>query len=586
MTLDKPDSQSLETTKPGLPAGDSLAVANQKSDLQPQSAEATGQLVDNKVLPALNLIDDRDASAKPPEIKPKDWTVAVDLTTSLGRGQGAEEKLTQLKSLAKETEGKSVAFVVHAEIAEAAVQSSGAQEQVIGADKTASQAAPTDTAPLTERFLIEDGKIVPLAPEKDENSGQDITSLLKDASQLAPSKHLGLILQAHGGGAPGIYTNLGAVTLDNTIGAISEGLQGSGHEKLDLLDFDSCNMGELKVLDASKNVASDVVASESVEIASAIPGAYDGQDLTKSMRALLANSQMSGRELGDEMVSQPNADLFRTGDGAATPTLANFDMTKYGDFQESLDHFGAALTKASNDGQAVDLEKEVQYTIVPETGRVDYQEHGRDIRAFTQQILNDSKAGAFGDDGGALQQSATELLASMDKMVTSHHSDLPGANDNVGGVTTPMPGKEIMDSKVLASELSPLHRLADDIADIQRNVGLDLRAKQDYVTGINVRLQSLPPGVHTEGNQDIQRVMNDRDAIGGAWNMAELTDSFNSLAKDVNAAGQGDLEKEVEAKVLPWAKSTQDAYFVNNANAEGVAPHWDQFTQSLQKAEK
>lgn len=65
---------------------------------------------------------------------------------------------------------------------------------------------------------------------------------------------------------------------------IDKGLKGSGHDKLDLLNFNSCDMATATVLDKVGQVAKNVVASAATELGTKT---NDGQNMPAAFQALM-----------------------------------------------------------------------------------------------------------------------------------------------------------------------------------------------------------------------------------------------------------------------------------------------------------
>lgn len=208
-----------------------------------------------------------DVAAKPAT---KDWTVAIELGASVPgyeshpKSWGAERQLEELQKLAKQTEGKSVNFIIHAELP---VDAKGKPCDLgdVSKDAQCTTRAESANRARTQRYFIHDGKIEQLPDAKYKDGGDDIKSLLQDAAKLAPSEKLGLIVQSHGLGSDGIATNLGRISLNKTVDSIKAGLKESHRKDLDLLDFDACDMGAAKVMDKIHDIAKDVVASAAAE---------------------------------------------------------------------------------------------------------------------------------------------------------------------------------------------------------------------------------------------------------------------------------------------------------------------------------
>ena len=245
-------------------------------ELKTQNRSATKKLEDSHIIPKVTFAEDNPEPGKKPGAKPeeaktaplphKDWTVAVELGATLPgdpsnpKGWGAQAQLKELKKLAESTKGKSVNFMVHAEMPEDK-KGNICDNKPDGDSSACVTDAQNKNRAVTERFFIHDGKIEQLPDKKYKSGADSIKDLLAESGKLAPADKLGLIVQSHGMGTDGIATNLGETSLDGTIGAIKDGLKKTGHEKLDLLDYDSCTMSDVKVLSKSENVARDVVAS-------------------------------------------------------------------------------------------------------------------------------------------------------------------------------------------------------------------------------------------------------------------------------------------------------------------------------------
>lgn len=256
----------------------------------------------------------------------QNWTIAMNLQTDFGGECTIEKRTKKLQELAGQTEGKPVTIVVQASVKD---EESGKYN--------------------VERFVLKDGKVQKLkSPGESNDYGADIESLVKFATQNYPSKNLGLILDSHGHGNEGLQGDSSDVSMADLKKHVQSGLKGSGHEKLDFLQYDACLMAQNGVLEVSKDLANHVVASAQPEGVTADTAAADNTNLA----ALLKNPDMTPAQLADFCVEQAK-------DVEGFDTLAHFDMTKYGAFRKSLDNFGDELSKIMADPEKEDVLRKI-----------------------------------------------------------------------------------------------------------------------------------------------------------------------------------------------------------------------------------
>ncbi len=522
-----------------------------QDNVDPGSA-ALARLSPQTVLPGLALADD----VIPPGLikdKSENWTVAIDLAASLpGKdanpiGAGVDHQLGELKALAKETEGTSVNIVVHAERPVDASWQPCFQEN---GNAKAMAACTTDATQnhmvSTERYFIHDGKIDQL-PDMHIGAGGGGNRHSKPASTtpatLAPSQKLGLIVQSHGDGSHGIGTNLGFIDMDKTVQAVQAGLANSGHQNLDLLDFDSCDMAEAKVLEASRFAANDVVASSATEYATTT---NDAQNLPAAMRSLFADSNMTGRQFGDAIVQQAQEGKNGQGYKDGTPTLANFDLTKYDQYSGALDKFGTALSAANEDpNNAMQLQNDIDRTKIPYPGFHGIDANDRDLKSFANNVLADAKNGKLKGDVQPLEAAATDLLSAYGNMETSSFGEKKRGYDNLGGMSVFLPGQEAMDFNTVVKSQSPLHQLklntSFPVNDIE-----DLSNKDSTVKMVQASINKLQPVLGEQYPEAINELTAANVAMAKTQNLDDYKAAYlhlQTVTKNLDDSAPGDLSQ-------------------------------------------
>lgn len=260
----------------------------------------------------------------PKDKRKQDWVIAMNLACDFGNDCTIEKRTQKLQELAADTKGKPVTIVV--------------------------QYAVEDTAGKfkLERFALNDGKVVKLqSPGQSGGYAADVEQLLRFTNQNYLTTNLGLILDSHGTGNGGMQGDVGNLSLTELRDSVTRALKNSGHDKLDLLQFNACLMAQNGVLESTQGIARHIVASAEPEGTGAQGRDFDNKIFTD----LLKNPAMSASELADLAIrhARDNAQDF--------PTLAHFNMDKYGKFRESLDSFGEQMAKLCEDPAQLEVIK-------------------------------------------------------------------------------------------------------------------------------------------------------------------------------------------------------------------------------------
>lgn len=398
---------------------------------------------------ALKLFDgDKplEVGGAPREHPRQDWVIAMNLAADFGNECTIEKRTKKLQELAADTRGKPVTIVVQFAV-----------KQKDGACKL-------------ERFALNGGKVVKLeSPGRSGGYASDVEQLLKFTSQNYQTRNLGLILDSHGTGNGGMSGDTGSLSLTELRDSVTRGLRNSGHDKLDLLQFNACLMGQNGVLESTQSIARHIVASAEPEGTGAQGRDFDN----RVFRELLRNPSMTAGDLADVGIRQAR-DMARD-----FPTLAHFDMEKYGKFRESLDVFGEKMAKLCKDpAQLAVIQNIIRETFAygggsikflnlflgggkdkPFLGKPDFikppsgsdwgfqgiggsgfrAESGRrDVKDFVARVLLAISKGQLKDEDGSLEKAAKSLLIDGTALVKSFFAD-GKERMNTGGLSAFLP---------------------------------------------------------------------------------------------------------------------------------------------------
>lgn len=187
---------------------------------------------------------------------------------------------------------------------------------------------------------------------------KELAAILGWALKAYPARHTGLVMWNHGNGWSGMaHDELvpGApdhtedlLTLPELAQGVRDGLAQAGIDRLDLIGFDMCLMGQLEIAVEMAPHARVMVASQALE-----PG--DGWAYDRFLKAL-AEPDAGPRALAARIVEDYHSFYEERGDRRTT--LSAIDLDRIGDVQAALDRLVAALDPAVADSWA-DLSRSV-----------------------------------------------------------------------------------------------------------------------------------------------------------------------------------------------------------------------------------
>jgi hypothetical protein len=263
----------------------------------------------------------------------------------------------------------------------------------------------------------------------------DLTDLLESDPNALKADRVMLFNRAHGTAMHGIRGDAGVTSITELKSILGNALKNSGHQKFDLLDLDSCLMGNAQVLTELSPVAKYVIGSEEPEVAVA---QLDMSEQGKANTDLATSNAQPIAEEVRKLLLAPSGDLklssaavFATNeeqcarvseDGlCGANTLALYNEAAAPEFSQSLDNFGQVLSSAANvskDNMAA-LQKDIKDTPVID-GEPDGMNHTikrRDLELFAEAVKTDLQTGKLTDDANAdIAHATDQLIASMSKL--------------------------------------------------------------------------------------------------------------------------------------------------------------------------
>jgi Clostripain family len=399
----------------------------------PQTKDSGAQTADNpasKTPPAGGLVgeyvNDTTPLAKGSAAPKREqaWTVAVDLSILFDekgpRGLlGSEDKEKMLEEMVAKTKDSPVSIVV---------------QSVVPTGKS-------DKPYTLERRVIKDGVVGPATMEASHGEAADLERLVSIAAHDEPSQKIALVLNAHGLGDEGLSGGTsslknGHADVADLTKSIQSGLRGTSHDKLDMLDLDSCVMGQMGVANKMSAVTDHLVASELPErVVSNEAGtkSVDSQNLSAWIDDLVKNPSINGFQLSEYVVAEAkrgaNAQSFGGPGFTGTPSLAHYELgPERIDFMNAMNKLGNVLTAvvATEDGR-----KLIDYLIdrVPNLAGVDQmgnRAQGSDevTKADLDQFIGQLK---LLHASPALQGQAENLKAAIDGMESAKRAMEPSS---------------------------------------------------------------------------------------------------------------------------------------------------------------
>jgi hypothetical protein len=505
------------------------------------------------------------------------WTVAINLAANAtfgGDQNGALNQWQRLQELKEQSRGSSVNLIV--QIAEG-------ESSEKGGDRPGAKTTVT-------RYLISNGEMRQLSRGQSRGMAGDVEDLLRTANSVAPAEHVGLIQQSHAKDVDGVMGSAGRASLTEFTDAIRAGLQGSGHERLDLIDFNACSMGSIGVMQRMSGIADHMVASAEAEFSDR-RGAYDAQNIRSELARLMQHPQWTGSQLASDTISQAHAgandglNSVTNQPDTGTPTLAHYDLTRVRDFNAALDALGSALARSvrgNRDNLAAVNHSIESAPLLPKGGVsiVGCPPELRDLSTFARHLIGEIDAGRFTDADNRVRRAAEGLLATQHLAEPQYHGTPNGGYDRLGGMNAFLPDLEIRDPSRDAGQENPMSGLiqqVDEHNEYARNIQKRTSTQRNIASSLD-QLRDLFGDAHAN---ELRTLREGLTAVQNATDAESYVTALRALSQRVIELSHGSFGTDANTYAH---RRTRDEYF--NRQALANVPGWQQFMEMLRTSEE
>lgn len=506
-----------------------------------------------------------------------DWTIAIDLTTDFDDDQGVHSRMKQLNEFAKKTKGTNITIVAQAAFAD--TDEFDWNGPVFRGDPKY----------RLERYVIKDGRVANVGKADSKGYGGDLTDLLAYVCKNHPSKRTALIIDSHGTGNEGLHGDTGKVSVDAFVKAVQEGLKGSGHEKLDMLDFDTCLMAANGAMSRIRHVADQVVASAESE------SIYDGQNYLDPIARLSDKPDADGLTLARDIVTQTHKDMeLRTAKGwnPEIDTLAHLNLRQYDDFSKSLNLFGDHLVEAlkHRDNKIV-IESAIDSSqkygssgslLISLFGKENAGKHRTDLKEFTEKILAAIDNGEIKDPNRILKHAAQDLLNKRSLLVDSYHG--AGEYAKAGGISVFLPGRNLRNLEQEAALHTAAGRLSA-MTDAKRfnEINKNETSRKDFLNNIKIELFLTRPHLYIFGTNGVDKELDNLDRLSNEFSKATDNKQRQLCLKQlhaatINLASTEPFKKQYQEQLTCLKDKVAKVYKVNNIDGSNG---WSRFRLKL-----
>jgi hypothetical protein len=282
-----------------------------------------------------------------------------------------------------------------------------------------------------KRFRVERGKKPTKSNQLDdlgERNMGDPRTLVDFASwgiKSYPAKHYALIFWDHGASWPGVANDDSSdsdlITLPELAGALADVRKNTGVQKLDLIGFDACLMGQIDVLQAVAPFGEVAIGSADLE-----PG--EGWAWNAWLKDLATKPPESAAALAPSIIKSFTA--FYKEEDDPSVTLAAFDLSKIELMTKQLDTLSSAMIAA--------MPKSFKAIGKARSYAAEYASGDTDISAIDLGYFADSLVSAGADKPVADAARALSKTIKAARIAHGHGADHPKSS----GISVYFPRKK------------------------------------------------------------------------------------------------------------------------------------------------
>ena len=298
--------------------------------------------------------------------------------------------------------------------------------------------SPDVTQTEVVRYEIANGSTKLLFSGHSKGLTADLSDLLKSNPNALHADKIMLFNRAHGSAMHGLRGDAGNTSVSELNGTLQNALKNSGHDRFDLVDLDSCLMGNAQVLTELAQTSKYLIASEEPEVAVA---QLDMTEQHQENKDEATSNAQPVAEAVKKILMEKGVDLKTTAFNVFTTneeqckkvspeglcganTLGLYDETAAPDFSDALNDFGKSLALTSRDNKNMSaLQQAIKMTPIID-GEGDGSGHTVkriDLRSFISTVKSEIGSGQLTDTtDGALTKSAEHLETAMSKMLIAN----------------------------------------------------------------------------------------------------------------------------------------------------------------------
>jgi len=284
---------------------------------------------------------------------------------------------------------------------------------------------------------------------------EDLSDLLKSSPQAMAADKVVLLNRAHGMAMHGLRGDAGNTSIGDLKSTLNKALMDAGKKTFDVINFDSCLIGNAQTLTELAPTAKYIIASEEPEVAIAAteqmanvdkgvkPGS-NAQPIAEIVRNMIAQPELDTKSMASMAFSMNEKDCKTVSkDGlCGANTLGLYDTSAAPEFSQALDRFGKVMLDQSSvaaNEAAFQVVAQKTPVIDGEFDGIKHTVNRRDLGIYVKLVKAGLAEGSITDTAsGELAQATDRLQASMSHLVAENfNSYKPNLKERFEGVHLP-----------------------------------------------------------------------------------------------------------------------------------------------------